>query len=99
MSNQYRTYMKREIRKTYPLLIVGIVFLAFMGMLAASMTNGLYEGALLEMSDHFTEHIAWEMGETGIWRICIYLLYDGNLCICGNAFAADIFTREPKRNC
>lgn len=64
MSNQYRTYMKREIRKTYPLLIVGIVFLAFMGMLAASMTNGLYEGALLEMSDHFTEHIAWEMGET-----------------------------------
>lgn len=64
MRNQYRTYMKREIKKTYPLLILGILFLVFMGITATSMTKGRYEGALLEMSDHFSEHMAMEMGET-----------------------------------
>ncbi len=63
MNSQYRTYMKREIKKTYPLLIVGLLFLVFMAVVTTSMTNGVYEGALLELSDHFTSHAVWGMGE------------------------------------
>ena len=49
MNSQYRTYMKREIKKTYPLLIVGLLFLVFMAVITTSMTKGVYEGALLEL--------------------------------------------------
>lgn len=63
MNSQYRTYMKREIKKTYPLLIVGLLFLVFMAVITTSMTKGVYEGALLELSDHFTSHGVWGMGD------------------------------------
>ena len=39
MNSQYRTYMKREIKKTYPLLIVGLLFLVFMAVITTSMTK------------------------------------------------------------
>lgn len=54
MNCQYRTYMKREIRKTYPLLLLGILFLLFMGMVVAGMTSGMYEDVLIQMSGHDT---------------------------------------------
>ena len=63
MRNQYRTYMKREIKKTYPLLIAGILFLLLAGIVAASMTKGAYEAALLEMSDHFTSQTVLSMSD------------------------------------
>lgn len=64
MNSQYRTYMKREIKKTYPLLIVGLFVLVFMAVITTSMTKDVYEGALLELSDHFIQS-----GLSGEWEM------------------------------
>lgn len=98
MNSQYRTYMKREIKKTYPLLIVGLLFLVFMAVITTSMTKGVYEGALLELSDHFTSRAVWGMGDVvnlfnkcSLWMKYFDLLYIGNSCVFGSTSTADIF--------
>lgn len=77
MNSQYRTYMKREIKKTYPLLIVGLLFLVFMAVITTSMTKGVYEGALLELSDHFTSRAVWGMGD--VVNLFINVAFGGSI--------------------
>ncbi|MGN1205464.1 MAG: hypothetical protein ACI4SQ_00585 [Eubacterium sp.] len=62
MSNQYRTYMKREIKKTYPLLIIGVLFWIFMGIIVTSITSENYENVLIQMSGHDTYQGFWYVG-------------------------------------
>ena len=57
MKNQYLTYMKREIKKVYPLVVVGIVFLLLCAVMVVEHLSGQYEQSLLSLSGH--EISAW----------------------------------------